>query len=165
MATPTPTPSRVVNGVCDLSKRNKCLSGLYKGVSDNSTYYQWACSGLRGGSGDFCQKHKPVEGICNTNIPNTCSSGAFQPQDDTEGAYKWSCQGFYGGKSDSCTFAKSNQNYLGGSNSPTVNGVCNVVVPNTCSAGTFADVTDSSTHYKWQCAWVEWWNDIELSGK
>ena len=154
VATPTPALFRVVNGSCDVTFRNKCMKGSFKNVPDNSTHYQWVCQGNSNGMNDFCQLNKPVDGSCNPSTSHFCSQGSFQDTEDTSTHFKWTCLGLYGGDDTNCSMPKPSQTSSEGQVLSPVNGTCNSLVPNVCTAGTFSDTTDTSTHYKWSCVGV-----------
>ena len=157
VASPTPVAPLSVNGKCHLSERNKCQVGIFKNAPNTDTHYRWVCNGLRGGIREFCQKNMPVSGTCNEALPFHCSTGAFQQQKNTNTDYKWQCRDLHRGDTAYCSAPLPSQKKSGGTSSPTpiptpvVNGACNNIAPNTCLAGTFTDVTNSNTHYRWTC--------------
>ena len=115
---------------------------LHKSAQQN----KWSCEGRYEGATVFCQKGIAVNGAC-SGYKDTCSKGTWADGTDTGTHYKWSCSGVHGGSTVQCQSAIVNNG-----NTPTpVNGACNSLVANACSAGSFTDVSDTTSKYKWQC--------------
>lgn len=83
----------------------------------------------------------PVTGSCSTSL-NQCNTGIFSDTTDTSLSKLWSCLGSNGGTTAYCSLAIT---------PPPVNGLCSTTTVNQCSAGTFTDLTDTSTHNLWTC--------------
>lgn len=98
----------------------------------------------------------PLVGICGTAAKNYSASETFpvgtyctrgtvtpvspvNPTAQTPGT--WSCSGVSGGASVSCNATRSTQ---------PIGGACSSTI-NSCTAGSFVEVADSSTRYLWTC--------------
>ena len=136
-----------VNGVCDESVRNGCLTGTANAdaVPDSVNAHLWRCDGLHGGrNSEKCFTYKAVDGVCDESVRNGCSAGTANDDAiaDTSSAYLWRCDGLHGGaNSQNCSKAMA------------VDGACDESVRNGCSAGTANDgaVADTTSHYRWRC--------------
>jgi hypothetical protein len=138
-ATCAPAP---VAGVCDNTVQNACSAGTFTDVADTATDYKWRCDGTNGGApSPTCSKAMPVavvNGSCSATI-SSCTAGTSA--NTNAGFYPtitWDCIGSGGGTDASCS-----------GTAPA--GVCDNTVQNACSAGTFTDVADTATDYKWRC--------------
>jgi len=88
----------------------------------------------------------PVNGVCGASngmafysAPSTNLCGTGTPSGVTgSGPWNWSCAGSNGGTNANCSASLK------------VGGVCGTTI-NTCTAGTFVDVTDTGTNYLWNC--------------
>ena len=81
-------------------------------------------------------------GICNERALNRCVGGTFSDVDDSYTHYQWECKGVDGGTdSPTCSINKSS----------VAAGVCDETFLDRCSSGTFRDVADSDTRYRWEC--------------
>jgi hypothetical protein len=144
---------------------NHCNPGSLSGMTETSNSFDWTCLGSNGGNNASCSAPKTLNGSCGSSDGGTfssppsaglCQSGSASTVDDNESStprYTWTCSGINGGSADNCS-----ANYQ----SPSVNGQC---LPhsgsyasqpasnssNGCNAGNYADITDSSTEWKWSC--------------
>ena len=143
--------NKPVNATCSTTK-DTCTKGTKQDEADTSTHYQWRCMGQYGGTNsDVCQSGIPINGVC-SGYKDTCSKGTWSDGTDTNTHYKWSCTGVNSGTTANCQHSKTSG---GGYTPPAVNGSCNSLVANTCSAGTFTDVSDTTSHYKWKCVGLD----------
>ena len=141
--------NKPVNGTCSTAK-NTCSAGTFKDTADSGTHDKWSCEGRYEGATVFCQKGIAVNGFC-SGYKDTCSKGTWADGTDTGTHYKWSCSGVHGGSTAQCQSAIVNNG-----NTPTpVNGACNSLVANACSAGSFTDVSDTPSKYKWKCTGLD----------
>ena len=139
-----------VDGMCDETTRNGCSAGIAndEALADIPTAYLWRCDGLHGGANsEKCIKFVPVDGACDETTRNGCSAGtandAAFPEDGHE--YAWRCDGVHGG-------ANSQRCAIDVSEVP-IDGVCNEIKRNGCSAGTPNDAAfpNYPTIYVWRC--------------
>jgi hypothetical protein len=139
-----------INGVCSWSA-NTCSVGTPSGYNPWSCggSQTWTCLGQYGGMSDFCSIANPpcaMNGVCWWSA-NTCNAGTAWGYNagSCGGSQTWTCYGQNGGIDASCSIANPPC-------STPVNGACWWSV-NTCSAGVFMDIPDSSSSYQWQCNW------------
>ncbi len=140
-----------VNGQCDNSRRNGCLTGTSnaRAVADTSTHYKWHCVGLRGGqTATSCQRPRQIRGQCDNSRRNGCRTGTANDGvvADTSTYYRWRCDGSGGRNSGTCQINKPPQPQQ-------IRGQCNNSLRNGCQAGTAnAEViADTGTYYRWRC--------------
>ena len=139
-----------VDGVCDDSARNSCSAGRANddAFPDYPTVYVWRCDGLHGGTNsEKCIKYVPVDGACDDTMRNGCAAGTANddafPDDGT--AYQWRCDGIHdGANSERCAISVEDV---------PIDGVCNDIKLNGCSAGTPNDdaFPNYPTIYVWRC--------------
>ena len=143
-----PIPPQRVDGACSTTV-DACTRGDPRQQDDNSTHYKWECVGSNGGSTDTCQNPKPpTHGVCNNATKNECIAGTRNDITDSSTHYKWECRGINGGRTSQCQKLIPQPPYM--SPSQPENGVCGLGV-DTCAAGENVDISDSSTHYRWEC--------------
>jgi len=114
------TRSTFVNGVCNSSVNNGCVSGILNNVDDNLTHYKWDCNGAGvGGTSISCNLLIPVNGVCgNVNgglfyfVPtnNLCSVGEASIISGS-GPWTWSCSAIGTGTIALCS-ANRNTNFF-----------------------------------------------------
>lgn len=132
------------DGQCGVAN-NSCLTGTMQNVADSSTQSLWKCQGSGGGITTLCSanfSNSVVNGMCDSKL-NSCLQGMFSDAADVNGTNYWNCAGFNGGANASCSSA----NIASG---VTVNGRCGTTI-NNCSAGNYADMSDTSTNHIWSC--------------
>ncbi len=140
-------PSRIVNGVCDNSGRNRCSSGddNDEAVTDTTTHYRWRCGGSCGGSNSgTCSYPIPpssIDGVCGSSV-NSCIDGTLSDIGDNSTHYLWNCIGLNGGSDASCSKPKSS-----------TDGVCDNSGRNRCSSGSSNDGAhaDTTCEHRWRC--------------
>ncbi len=101
-----------------------------------------------------CSFVGPVNGVCTNNgaSNNLCSAGT--PNDgavaDTASQWRWRCDGQNGGSNSGTCFKDKPVNGVCGS---AETGACTTAQPtsNQCSAGTYADTSDTGTLWRWSC--------------
>ena len=167
-----------VDGVCGASV-DTCINGTFLNISDSSTHYLWNCIGLNGGSNALCNEriyipnsyddpyisgsdhgddpNTPdsyddpyISGSDHGNDPNTpdsyddsyASGSDYSDDPHTPDSYDDPYTTNYDGddSEEDTTTQRDND----------VDGVCGASV-DTCIYGTFSNVSDSSTHYLWNC--------------
>ena len=104
-----------VNGSCDNSIQNGCISGVANdsAITDTDTHYRWHCEGLNGGNTQTnCQKQilqGIINGVCDNSKRNSCTYGTADDSalEDTETHYRWQCIGTGGGLTEDCQKEKS----------------------------------------------------------
>ena len=169
-----PTP---VNGTCgsangqDLtaapSGGDLCNAGSASTVSGTGPW-SWTCAGANGGStascsATLCGGPPAVDAACGpaagqyfssasaVNSTGLCNPGT-SPNVSGSGPWNWTCTGENGGANASCSAAKAT----------TVNGACTSYgstyasqpasnTSNGCTAGTFAEYSDTGSAWRWQC--------------
>ncbi len=146
-----------------------CDTGTYVDATDDSQYFKWTCQGLNGGASASCQSDKPsIVGQCKTytgthatqpatDTPSACNPfgstyyGTYSDTPDDTQFWRWDCLGTNGASDASCT-----------ANKPPAAGVCTSYpgsytsepatdTPTGCTTGTFNDVTDTTTQWRWEC--------------
>ncbi|MBI5742434.1 MAG: hypothetical protein HZA25_01165 [Candidatus Niyogibacteria bacterium] len=152
-----------VDGVCDNTVVNTCSAGTFSDLSDTTTAYQWQCLGQNGGansgtcskligagsarykcSNNACTRDDAAGSYTASNCNNACSAGGgYCGNSVTEGFEQ--CDDGNTVSNDGCS---STCQIEGGGG---INGVCKNGVRDGCSAGTFSDLTDTATAYRWQC--------------
>jgi len=111
--------SSVINGVCNSSVNNGCVSGSLNNVDDNLTHYKWECNGSGVGATNApCNLLKSIPnvyGVCNSSILNRCVVGVAVDTgttDDNLTHYRWSCNGSGAGLVNaSCSLPKIITNF------------------------------------------------------
>lgn len=104
-----------------------------------------------------CEKSNPsVTGACNNSLQNGCASGS--PNDDAvaddAGFWRWRCDGSNGGaNSGTCQLAKPSASVPGSCASFTGQYTSQPATStaNGCTNGTFADTSDDSGNFRWDC--------------
>ncbi len=143
------------------STANACNEGTFTNLADTASKWQWRCDGTNGGANSpTCQADRAttVNGSCNNATQNACASGASNDAAvaDTTTEWRWRCDGTgtpTGTNSGTCSKAKP---------ITTVNGACKAVAnyqnpkpattsANACNAGTFVNLADTGTQWKWRC--------------
>jgi len=165
-----------VNGVCGPAAGHSystpptnglCNAGNAGSVQTNPTTYSWTCYGTGGGSNDSCSANRVLatNGQCRTysgtystqpatNTSNGCLAGTYSDIADSATQFKWSCLGANGGTNDTpCVAAIA----------PPANPACfpytgpqnpQPAVDDTtgCTVGTYSDLADTATEWRWQCS-------------
>ena len=138
---------RSIDGQCDNSLRNGCVTGDADDgvIADTEEFYKWHCVGVNNGeTATDCSKRIPINGQCDNSRRNGCLAGQVNDEasEDSTEFYKWHCEGEHEG-----TTATDCQK------DKTLNGACNNNVKNGCSAGTPnpTAVADTDTYYQWHC--------------
>ena len=132
-------PINAINGDCS-------SHGCFTGKKENHNDGRWTCLGENGGSpdGPCGTVISSTDGDCDESQDNGCTAGQWNDVDDTRSYYKWQCLGINGGRDDNCSKQKP-------SSSKTDGQCCNPLSDNCCAEGRSSDLTDSLTHYKWEC--------------
>ena len=148
LETTNPSPSTGskgnIDGRCGTSL-NTCTAGTFLNVADSSTQSLWKCMGSGSGLNILCStnfSNQTVEGTCGTSL-NSCMQGQFVDLADSSSESIWSCQGFNGGGTKTCRLSID-------VNQPSTDGRCGST-QNTCQAGIFSDVADTSSQAIWAC--------------
>ena len=140
----TRTAKPAVNGVCNNTVRNGCVTGTPEVQPSSGGYDRWYCNGSNGGTNATdCQIEQPtisVNGQCNNGIINGCLAGTFADKDDSNTAHIWDCNGINGG-----TNATNCQRAFA------ANGVCDNNTKFTCLTGTPVSRVETATYYQWGC--------------
>ena len=126
---------------------NICIGGTFTDVTDTSTNYLWSCA--NNGTTTSCSLPKEVTNppaSCGT-VRNTCSAGILGSVNESSAGYFWNCVQAVTGHVGSDITTTANCSIPKTAPTPSC-GTTN----NTCSVGTFTDVTDTSTNYLWSCA-------------
>ncbi|MCA9352996.1 hypothetical protein KC901_02335 [Patescibacteria group bacterium] len=140
---------------------NLCSAGTASAVTTNSTTYDWTCTGS--GGSVACQANRiiPVDGVCGPAAGHTystppttglCNAGNAGSVQTNPTNYTWTCYGTGGGTNDSC---QANRILATNGQCRTYSGMY-TSQPATnnstgCLAGTYTDIVDSSTQFKWSC--------------
>ncbi len=135
---------RSVDGECDNSRKNGCVTGEANdgAIADTEEFYLWHCVGINNGeTATDCRKRIPINGQCDNSKRNSCLVGQVNDEAarDTEEFYKWHCEGEHGGRTASnCKKGKA---------------FCDNTRRNGCQAGTANDevVADTNIYYRWRC--------------
>ena len=129
-----PATSVAINGDCGSNPtHHNCVQGTLGTTNDTSAYWQWTCLGSNGGTNANCSEAKPCPPPKFPTQAN-CQSGLSTGQiciQETTGNQCWT---------------------------RTSGSVCNTLVENSCTQGTFNDVTDGNCTSdatkqcsKWSC--------------
>lgn len=150
-----------------VNSAGRCGAGSATSVSQSGSTYTWSCNGAGSGSDQNCSASytaAPVNGVCKsisgnhttqpaTNSSNGCDAGTFNDITDSSYVWRWSCYGQNGGV---------NSGVCSATRVTSVNGVCKSISgthPNepakssssACDAGTFTDLSDTSSQWRWRC--------------
>jgi Divergent InlB B-repeat domain len=101
---------------------------------------KWKISGLKNplfGYSDISALLMPGSNATVTAVPNPGSIFT---------GWTWACTG----KANSCTITMTSNKNITASFESMVQGVCWSKI-NTCTTGNFADISDTSSHYRWSC--------------
>lgn len=144
-----------------------CSSGSYADATDTGSHWVWRCNGTGSPAGYnvtcSAAKQTVVNGQCVTfsgqfasqpasNTASGCVSGTFSEVGDSSSEWKWDCVGSGGGVISSCSASKI----------PLINGSCKTFsstyesqpatdTPTGCATGTYADVADTGSEWRWAC--------------
>lgn len=143
---------------------NGCNLGTYSDLTDGGGYFKWQCNGLNGGGNVICYANWQRGGQCKTyssnytsqpgtNDDNGCLVGGYSNVSNTSTQFKWSCSGTNGGAAATCSanWQRAGQcktyssNYSSQPASTTANG---------CNLGSYANVSETSTAWRWSCSGV-----------
>lgn len=139
-----------INGKC-LQQKNKCSSGKFLDIKDDSKYYKWRCAGIYNGGSENCFLEKiPKDAVCSSYV-NKCKTGYFTDIKDDNKSYIWKCNGLNGGESLECKTEKK-----------PISGVCGKSL-NKCSRGSFSDTKDNYEKKLWSCKGLYGGKDISCS--
>ncbi len=122
----------LVNGTCGAST-DTCSTGSFVDVTDDAMNYKWTCVGANGGTDASCS---------NPKIPMPPSSCGYQIDCGASGYAHTSC--------GSCSAACPKSPVTTIESCTSVNGTCGSTV-DTCTDGSFVDVADDASNYKWTC--------------
>jgi len=110
----------------------------------------WTCMGQNGGTNATCESYSYNIGNCGTTF-GTCTDGTAQNKNPSAGT--WVCRGGYSSANPDLPISHpgASVHYRQCSATVTaVNGACGTT-KDSCAKGTFRDVPDSTTYYKWKC--------------
>ena len=137
-------PKQAVNGQCDNSNQNACLSGTPVPQAASGGFYRWHCNGINSGRNNTsCQKAQPtnqINGRCNNNLINGCSPGNAVAKTPSGGFNRWNCEGINGGTDDT-----------GCQKAIAVNGICSASNQFECISGIAANKFELADAYTWHC--------------
>ncbi len=157
--------TRITNGICGTANNHgysatsyidtsaeRCLAGTFSGsFVDRTSYWEWSCNGINGGTSAVCRSNKVVGGNANgqtlTTEPtyeNLCTYGTPTTVSLVDNVWQWSCTD-NPGQNASCSTYKTT---CGSSNGGTFE---NQPENNLCLYGNASSVTTNPTTYTWTC--------------